>query len=68
MIPLTSRVERIYPSEAHVQLRGKLGKVLASQLTTVDKQRLLNRDGVITEKEMQRVEEAIRAQLDLSGG
>ena len=65
VVPLTSRVDRIYPSEAKLTFKGKMGKAMADQLTTVSKQRLLDCGGRVTEDEMVQIERAIRVQLDL---
>ena len=45
VVPLTTSVDRLYPSEATVMVRGKPHKAMADQLTTVSKTRLLNRVG-----------------------
>lgn len=66
VVPLTSKMGRVYPSEAVVEVDGKRGKALADQLTTVSKQRLLNRAGRISEAELFEVEKAIQVQLGLS--
>jgi mRNA interferase MazF len=63
--PLTSNVERVYPSEALVEFAGKPVKVMADQLTTVSKARVLNLAGHLTPSELQRVERAIMVQLGL---
>ncbi len=42
VVPLTSTVDRLYPSEAYVRMRGKKHKAMADQLTTVSKRRLQN--------------------------
>ena len=39
VIPLTTNVDRVYPSEACVLVRGKQHKAMADQLTTVSKTR-----------------------------
>ncbi|MFH1112781.1 MAG: type II toxin-antitoxin system PemK/MazF family toxin [Pseudomonadota bacterium] len=65
VVPLTTNVERLYPSEAYVTLRGKTVKAMADQITTVSKKRLINREGVIASRDMQRVAGAISIQLDL---
>ena len=65
VIPLTSRIDRLYPSEAYVTLRGATQKAMADQLTTVSKVRLSRIVGRVTRSEMQRVEAAIRVQLGL---
>ena len=63
VVPLTSNVENIYPSEAFVFVNGKQNKAMAYQLTTVSKTRLLNRIGKVTEFEMRKIEIAIEVQL-----
>lgn len=65
VVPLTSKVARIYPSEAIIVLRGRKGKAMADQLTTVSKQRILDKAGSLTPEEMTAVELAIRVQLGL---
>ena len=66
VVPLTSNVERLYPSEAYVTLNGKQAKAMADQLATVSKLRLLNRAGVLSREDIQRVGEAVKVQLDLT--
>jgi mRNA interferase MazF len=66
VVPLTSSVDRVYPSEALVKVRGKKHKAMADQLTTVSKARLQNRVGRLSETDMRAVEQAIKVQLDLS--
>jgi mRNA interferase MazF len=46
VVPLTTNLDRVYPSEAVVQLNGKNNKAMADQLTTVSKTRLMNLMGV----------------------
>jgi mRNA interferase MazF len=65
VVPLTTSVDRVYPSEALVSVRGKKHKAMADQLTTVSKQRLENRMGRLSKTDMQAVEQAIKVQLDL---
>ncbi len=66
VIPLTSKTEKLYPSEAYVTLRGKKHKAMADQLTTVSKERLSNRAGHILDSELHDVERVIKIQLGLS--
>ena len=66
VVPLTSNVERLYPSEAFVSVRGKRHKAMADQLTTVSKARLVDRVGRVTESDLQMLEQAIMVQLALS--
>src|SRR5713101_9646250 len=65
VVPLTTRVDRLYPSEAHVILRGKKQKAMADQLSTVSKSRLKNFVGRLSKSEIGRVEQAIKLQLGL---
>jgi len=65
VVPITSSVSRIYPSEAMVTLQGLQGKAMADQLTMVSKQRMRKKAGEITSEEMTAVELAIRVQLGL---
>ena len=65
VVPLTSNVARLYPSEAHVTLRGTQRKAMADQLNTVSKLRLRERMGSLTRPDMEAIERAICVQLDL---
>lgn len=63
VIPLTSNIEKLYPSEAYVSIDGQQSKAMADQLTTVSKARFLKRAGLISQLEMKHVERAIKIQL-----
>jgi mRNA interferase MazF len=65
VVPLTTNVERLYPSEAYVAVSGRLHKAMANQLTTVSKLRLIEPVGRLSESDVQRVEHAIQVQLGL---
>ena len=65
VVPLTSKVDRVYPSEAVVTLNGKQSKAMADQLTTVSKLRLINRAGVLANADLREVERAVKVQLGL---
>ena len=65
VVPLTSKADRIYPSEALVLFDGKESKVMADQLATVSKLRLFKRAGTVSEEDMLRINEAIKIQLDI---
>ena len=65
VVPLTSRTERLYPSEATVAFEGKKSKAMADQLATVSKERLFRRAGVLSVSDMHKVDEAIKIQLDI---
>lgn len=66
IIPLTTNLDRVYPSEAVVQLNGKQNKALADQLTTVSKTRLLSLMGRLSPIDMQKIGQAIKVQLALA--
>jgi len=65
VVPLTSSVDKLYPSEAYVTFRGKRAKAMADQLTTVSKKRLINSEGSISSTEMKGVGKALTTQLGL---
>lgn len=65
VVPLTSKTDRLYPSEALVIFEGKESKAMADQLATVSKVRLFKRAGLLSEEDMRRIEEAIKTQLDM---
>lgn len=66
VIPLTSNIDTLYPSESYVMLKGRRSKVMADQLTTVSKLRLINREGILSMSDMTGIERAIETQLDLA--
>jgi mRNA interferase MazF len=65
VVPLTTNVDRLFPSEAYVTLDGKQSKAMADQLTTVSKQRLLNFTGKLSRADVRKIERAIKVQLGL---
>ena len=65
VVPLTSKTERLYPSEAVVVFQGKESKAMADQLATVSKARLFRRADILSQEDMCKIEEAIKIQLDI---
>jgi len=65
VVPLTSKTDRLYPSEALLSFEGKECKAMADQLATVSKLRLFKLAGVISEEDMRKVEEAVKIQLGI---
>ncbi len=63
VVPLTSNVAKLYPSEAYVYLGEEQRKAMADQLTTVSKNRLGNRLGELIQSDMKAIERAIKTQL-----
>jgi mRNA interferase MazF len=66
VVPVTSNTDRFYPGEAFVSLNGEKRKAMADQLTTVSKQRIGSRVGVLGSEDIARVEAAIAVQLALN--
>lgn len=65
VVPLTSNVERIFPSEARVTLSGQTRKAMADQLATVSKGRLSQKIDALSQNDMESIERAIKIQLGL---
>ena len=65
VVPLTSNVERLYPSEAYVMVGGRQNKAMADQITTASKERLVRKAGDVSRADLEAVEQAVRVQLGL---
>ena len=65
VVPLTSKTDRLYPSEAVVVFNGKESKAMVDQLETVSKVRLSLRAGTLSPKDLCKIEEVIKIQLDM---
>ena len=65
VVPLTSNIDRLYPSEAYVTLNGRQNKAMADQLTTVSKSRLVDRAGSLSLADIGQIERVIRLQLGM---
>ena len=65
VVPLTSKTDRLYPSEAVVVFDGKESKAMVDQLATVSKVRLSLRAGILSPQDMCKIEEVIKIQLDM---
>lgn len=65
VVPMTSNVARLYPSEAYVTLNERQHKAMADQLTTVSKLRLMDLAGELSNADVRTVEQAIKVQLAL---
>jgi mRNA interferase MazF len=63
VVPLSSNIGKLYPSEAVVVFEGNESKAMADQLATVSKARIFRRAGTISQEDMHKVEEAIKIQL-----
>lgn len=65
VVPLTSNTGRLYPSEAVVTVDGQSSKAMADQLTTVAKERLTSRLGMLTRHDLKAVEHVVKIQLHM---
>ena len=65
VVPVSSKVERLYPGEVLIEIREQRSKAMSDQLTTVSKLRVKNRVAVLKQEEMQRIEEAMLLQLGM---
>jgi len=66
VVPLTTKIDRLYPSEAYVSLNDRRCKAMADQLTTVSKRRLMTLEGRLSISDMRNIETALKVQLGLS--
>jgi len=65
VVPLTTSVGKLYPSETYIAFQGKKAKAMADQLTTVSKKRMINQAGSLSQTELEGIKRAIMVQLDL---
>jgi mRNA interferase MazF len=65
VVPLTTNVARLYPSDAFVRVNGRQSKAMANQLTTISKHRLRERIDRLGAADIAAVERAICLQLGL---
>ena len=65
VVPMTSNVGRLYPSETYVVVAGQRSKTMADQLATVSKARLRERIGRLSSAELDAVARTIVIQLQL---
>lgn len=66
VIPLTTKTEKLYPSEAYIKVAGKQSKAMTNQIITVSKHRLTNKIDRISPKDLLSVEQALKIQLGIS--
>jgi mRNA interferase MazF len=66
VVPVTSKIDRLYPGEALVEIKGEKRKAIASQLATASKLRFGAKLGSVGAEDMARVEAAVAVQLGLT--
>jgi mRNA interferase MazF len=65
VVPLTTNIARLYPSDAYVRVGGRQQKAMANQLTTISKLRLRGPVDYLSAADVAAVERAICVQLGL---
>jgi mRNA interferase MazF len=65
VVPLSSQIQRVYPSETLVTLNGEIRKAMADQLTTARKLRFRSRLGALSSEDMARIEDVLLLQLSI---
>jgi len=66
VVPVTSKIDKVFPSEALITLEGKTMKAIADQISTASKLRFTNKMGELSVEDLRKVETAIKIQLDLN--
>ncbi len=65
VVPISSKVDRIYPGEVLVNINKQPGKAMSDQLTTISRIRLKSRVATVTPEELGRIERALLLQLGI---
>ena len=65
VVPLTTNVSRVYPSEALVTVNGNKNKAMTDQIMSADKSRLRDKISELSENDMLSIEAAIKRYFDL---
>lgn len=65
MVPLSSKIDRVYPAEAIVRVAGRESKAMADQIATVSKLRLRQKLGQLSAADVERVEDAVLLHLGI---
>ncbi|MDR1670292.1 MAG: type II toxin-antitoxin system PemK/MazF family toxin [Spiroplasmataceae bacterium] len=67
IVPLTSKVKKIYPFQVATFFQGKHGRAKCEQVRAITIERFYERLGELTEKEMNEIEEKLVFVLHLEG-
>lgn len=65
VVPLTTNIARLYPSDAYIRVNGRQNKAMANQLTTISKLRLREPIDSLSAADVAALERAICVQLGL---
>ena len=66
VVPISSSVSKLYPSEARIKIGNRTCKAMVDQVTTASKKRLRDRLGRIADVERVALERALRTHLQLA--
>ena len=64
-MPLTSRVDKIYPFQVYSELAGKNGIILVDQIRTIDRKRFAGKLGELDLEIIEKIERALHLTLSL---
>lgn len=65
VVPLSSQIDKLYPSEAKVRVEGRDSKAMADQIATASKERLRDPIGSLSPGDLRAVENAILIHLGI---
>lgn len=65
VVPITSRIDKLYPAEAYITVNREKRKAMADQITTAAKERLQTKMTTLSANDMSAIEQAIKTQLGL---
>ncbi|OFW24279.1 MAG: growth inhibitor PemK [Acidobacteria bacterium RIFCSPLOWO2_02_FULL_59_13] len=65
VVPLTSRVEKVYPGEALITAGGRQSKAMADQIMSASKQRLQKRLDTLSPGDLRAIEDAVLLHLGI---
>jgi mRNA interferase MazF len=65
VVPLSSKTDKLYPSEAYVGVGSQLSKAMADQIATVSKRRLRSKLGTLSLEDMAEIERIVKLQLGI---
>ncbi len=65
VIPFSSNTDRIYPTKVKIKIGNEESKALADQLTTASERRFLDKIGVLSNEDMNKIEIVMKLQLGL---
>ena len=65
VIPLSSKIEKLYPSEVKIEFGKKESKAMADQIRTISKKRIIKKLGKVSGNDIKKVESVVKLMLEL---